>query len=251
MFNNPWYSIITAWPTENRRWSDYPLFNLGEWPQLGRSFWLILGASGFLVSVPVFFQAPLVRFAPYISLALTLAWLGGGMMLFRQPRRQIWGDLLIGFTWSWLAGSIYWGWWRHEPLIHLPIEAIALPFALWGLKQGWGKVGNCFYLGSLLGTAITDLYFYLTGLIPYWREVMSINPQTINQIDQINEILAGAIAQVQTPWGISCAIWLLAVLFTIGLWALQQQKLHWWAFGGAVLSTILVDGLFWLTVSFF
>ncbi|MFM6062253.1 MAG: DUF3120 domain-containing protein, partial [Microcystis panniformis] len=24
---------------------------------------------------------------------------------------------------------------------------------------------------------------------------------------------------------------------------------HWWAFSGAVLSTILVDGLFWITAS--
>jgi hypothetical protein len=28
--------------------------------------------------------------------------------------------------------------------------------------------------------------------------------------------------------------------------ALQVRRDHWWAFGGAVLSTILVDGLFLL-----
>jgi hypothetical protein len=31
--------------------------------------------------------------------------------------------------------------------------------------------------------------------------------------------------------------------------ALSQRKLHWVALSGAVLSTILVDGLFWLAAS--
>ncbi|XTZ11089.1 MAG: DUF3120 domain-containing protein [cyanobacterium endosymbiont of Rhopalodia yunnanensis] len=34
-----------------------------------------------------------------------------------------------------------------------------------GLWTGWGTIEKVFCLRSLLGTRITDFYFYLTGLI--------------------------------------------------------------------------------------
>ncbi|WP_374191967.1 DUF3120 domain-containing protein [Chroococcus sp. FPU101] len=206
--------------------------------------WLVFLSASFLVSVPVFFQAPLVRFWPLFSLSLTIVWVGLGWMLFKRPKTQIYGDLILGFSWSWLAGSIYWGWFRTEPLIHLPIEAIGLPFAVWGLWRGWGKVGNLFYLGSLLGTAMTDIYFYLVNLIPYWREIMQVEPQ------MVGTIFHNAIAQMQTFWGISWAIIIINILLWVGLAALQSRQYAWWAFGGAVLSTIFVDGLFWVVALF-
>ena len=202
--------------------------------------WRVFLAASFLVSVPVFFQAPIVRLFPQISLVLTLFWVGVGWSLYRRPQSRWWGDIMIGFSWSWLAGSIYWGWLRAEPLIHIPVESIGLPFALWCIWRGWGKIGNFFYLGSLLGTAITDLYFYLTNVIPYWRELMTVD------IDPAlaAPILKSALAQVQTPWGISWAIVLVNILLAISWWSLRKSELHWWAFAGAVLSTILVDSLF-------
>lgn len=190
-------------------------------------------------------QAPLVRYYPEISLGLTIFWVGLGIWLLKQAKISLWGDLLLGFSWSWLAGSLYWGWWRWEPLIHIPMEAIGLPFVLWGLYKGRGKVGNLFYLGSLLGTAITDLYFYLTGLIPYWRQLMTVELDP----NLVSPIFDNALAQIQTPWGISWAIVLLNLLLAIGIYPLQKRVCHWWAFSGAVLSTILVDGLFWITAS--
>ncbi|PSP16837.1 MAG: DUF3120 domain-containing protein [Cyanobacteria bacterium QS_8_64_29] len=224
-------------------------FALTGAPQLGppkrrrpqRRLRVAFGAGAFLVSVPVFVQAPLVRWLPEWSLALTLAWVGVSLWLLQQRRTQFWGDLLLGFSWTWLAGSIYWGWWRWEPIVHLPIESIGIPFALWGLWRGWGLVGNCFYLGSLFGTAITDAYFYLAGLIPYWREVMQVKPALAPPI------LQEALTQLHTPWGLAWALVLVLVLLGVGLGALQSYKLHWWAFSGAVLCTIGVDGLFWLT----
>jgi len=39
------------------------------------------------------------------------------------------------------------------------------------------------------------------------------------------------------------------VLLTVGLLSLRDRELHWRAFSGAVLSTLLVDGLFWLAAS--
>ncbi len=206
--------------------------------------WQVFGAASFLVSVPVFFQAPMVRLFPWISLALTLFWVILGIWLYKRIQTRWWGDLLLGFSWSWLAGSIYWGWLRWEPLIHLPVEAIGVPFAVWCLCRGWGKIGNYFYLGSLLGTAITDLYFYLTGLIPYWRQVMEVDPYFAAAV------LKSALVQVQTPWGISWAVVLVNLLLGVSLLALQKSQLHWWAFAGAVLSTLVVDSLFWIAAYF-
>jgi hypothetical protein len=200
-------------------------------------------AAAFLVSVPVFIQTPLVRFLPGLSLLLTGGWIALGLTLLKRERLAVWGDLLLGFSWSWLAGSIYWGWLRWEPAIHIPVEAIGLPFACWCLWRGWGKIGNWFYLGSLLGTAITDLYFYLTGLIPYWRQIMQVEPTLATAIFQ------KAIAQVHTPWGISWAVVLVNFLIFVGGRSLKQSQLHWWAFAGAVLSTILVDSLFLIAAS--
>jgi hypothetical protein len=213
------------------------------WSKSKRQAWLVFTAAAFLVSVPVFAQAPLVRQLPLMSLVMTLGWIWLGLRLLKYPATQIWGDLLLGFSWSWLAGSIYWGWLRWEPLIHLPVEAIGLPFALWSLWRGWGMIGNLFYLGSLFGTALTDVYFYVTNLIPHWRQVMQVDPALATPIFQ------SAIAQVQTPWGISWAVVLVGTLLVVGLWALVKEPLHWRAFSGAVLSTILVDSLFWLAAS--
>ncbi|MEL7316680.1 MAG: DUF3120 domain-containing protein, partial [Cyanobacteria bacterium J06559_3] len=104
-------------------------------------------ASIFLVVVPVFFQAPLVRSLPWLSLTLTGTWLMAGVSLIVRSNSRLWGDLLVGFTWTWLAGSIYWGWFRSEPFIHLPIEALGIPVVLILLVRGKGRIGSYFYLG--------------------------------------------------------------------------------------------------------
>jgi hypothetical protein len=205
---------------------------------------LICLAAGFLVSVPVFFQAPLVRALPWASLALTGFWVAIAHTLRQRPNTEMWGDLLWGFSWTWLAGSVYWGWLRYEPLLHLPVEAIGLPFALWGLWQGKGLIGHLFYLGSLLGTAITDIYFYLTDLIPYWRSLMYAEPNFVMPIFQ------DALAQMQSAWGVSWAVVLVNLLVAISWWALKQPQLHYWSFAGAVVSTLLVDGLFFIAACF-
>lgn len=129
-----------------------------------------------------------------------------------------------------------------EPLWHLPIEAIALPLAIWGLHRKQSPIGYGFYLGSLCGTAITDIYFYLTGLIPYWRQVM------MDDASQIAPILQAAVAQLQSPSGVLWALVLVLTLCGLGARSLRQQSLAAWAFGGAVLSTLLVDGLFLASV---
>lgn len=205
--------------------------------------WLAFAASVFLVSVPVFIEAPLVRSLPLLSLGITCVWVWLSLVLMSRPASYLWGDILLGFSWSWLAGSIYWGWLRWEPLLHLPVEAIGLPFAIICLRRNWGKVGNFFYLGSLLGTVVTDLYFYIADLIPYWRQIVQVEPALVAPI------LRSALAQVYTPWGLSWAAVLVLVLLGGGIFSLRDRASHWWAFSGAVLSTILVDSLFWLAAA--
>ncbi len=203
-----------------------------------RQTWLVLAVAVFLVSVPVFIEAPLVRSLPVLSVALTGFWVWLSYVLMSRPTTYVWGDLLLGFSWSWLTGAIYWGWLRWEPLWHLPVESIGLPFACWCLFRNWGKVGNWFYLGSLLGTILTDVYFYLVDLMPYWRQIMLVEP------DSVPPILQTALIQVQTPWGQGWAVVLAILLLTAGILPLRTKSQHWYAFSGAVLSTILVDSLF-------
>jgi hypothetical protein len=131
-------------------------------------------------------------------------------------------------------------------LLHLPIEAIALPLPLWLIYRQRLLVGSWFAVGSLLGTVATDLYFYLVNLIPNWRALMHVEP------DFVAPILHEAIARVHTPWGIGCAATIATLLLAAALLPLQTERigepprLHRWAFSGAVLSTIFVDILFWL-----
>lgn len=221
-------------------------------PRLGSKIsWSLLGIAAFLVSIPVFVQAPLVRQLPWVSLILTLGWLGFGYALYRKESTSVFGDLVLGFTWSWFAGSIYWGWFRAEPFIHLPIEAIGVPFAIWAIARRRFMVGALFYVGSLLGTAITDMYFYLMDLIPFWRQIMQ------GEIQDAFPILQMALHQIQNPMGTFWASVLIGTLCLIGLLPLvstevrqgSRKSFSWWVFMGAVLSTLIVDGLFWAVVS--
>lgn len=200
----------------------------------------MVGMAVVLVCVPVLFQAPLVRALPWFSLGATLAWWLGAIALSNRHNTAHWGDLLMGFTWTWLAGTIYWGWFRWEPLLHLPIESIGIPFAILALRKGQGKIGHWFYLGSLFGTAITDVYFYLVKLLPYWRQVMQVDPS------EARSILHQALLTMQTPLGYTCVVLLVGILLAVGCAPLKLGRLHWYAFSGAVLSTLLVDGLFWV-----
>lgn len=120
----------------------------------------------------------------------------------------------------------------------MPIEAVALPVVIWGLRRGWAREGNYFFLGSLLGTAITDLYIHSVALLPHWRLVMQGQ-------DPLN-VMTDVLARMQTPWALSCAMILSLMLLITGVagwqWAKWDSAL--WTFSGAVLSTLVVDGLF-------
>jgi hypothetical protein len=225
-----------------------PSYNTSEtkvtWQWQLQSTWGAFAAAAFLVSIPVFIEAPLVRHYPVLSVVSTILWICLGWIWLQRPQTKIWGDLTLGFSISWLAGAIYWGWFRWEPAIHLPIESIGLPLVLWCLYRGYLSIGSLFYLGSLLGTAITDLYFYQAGLIDHWRQLMQLDPNLAAPI------LQQAIGLVRTPWGTAWAVVLVNFLLGVGIIPLGTKQLHWYAFSGAVLTTIFVDSLFLVLASY-
>ncbi|MFS8884661.1 DUF3120 domain-containing protein [Synechococcus sp. H70.2] len=193
-----------------------------------------------LVGLPVFVEAPLVRSAPWLSLAMAVGWLGLSLRLYSRPRTRVWGDLLYGFTLTWLAGSLYWGWLRWEPLWHMPVEALGIPIVWWGARQRFAPIGTWFYLGSLWGTAVTDLYIHLLGLGPEWRQAMQLE-----RLEQAAVPFRAALDKMATPLGMAWGIGLGLLLLGVGLGVIQgSRRLHHWAFAGAVLNTLVVDGLF-------
>ena len=200
--------------------------------------WSVLVASAFLVSAPVFVQAPLVRSLPVVSLIGTIVWVWLSVYLSQRSATRVWGELVAGFSWTWLSGSLYWGWLRTEPLWHLPIEALGLPLAIWALRKGWCRIGVLFYLGSLFGTVVTDVYLHLLDLTGVWRRVM-LDP-TMAEFE-----FAQALKLMNTQLGYSSAAVLLSLLVAVGIYSVRRRSLASWACGGAILSTLVVDGLFW------
>ena len=196
--------------------------------------------SGFLVTLPVFLQAPWVRLAPFSAVLFTVPLLGLALALSRHPnpRASRAGELLVGFCGSWLAGCLFWGWCRLHPVWHLPIEAFALPLALAGLQSRW-KVACGFYLGSLLGTAATDAAIAGTGLMPSWPLILNAGST------EAPLLLQAAAQQVLAPQSL-----VLVVLCA----ALLVQACRWlWGLGevgritsAALATTLAVDALFLL-----
>ena len=196
-------------------------------------------ASGVLVTLPVFLQAPWVRLAPFSAAVFTAPLLALALLLSRHRDSRVAraGELLVGFCGSWLGGCLFWGWFRLHPLWHLPIEAFALPLALAGLKGRW-RLAASFYLASLLGTACTDGVMAITGVMAHWREVL------LAPLDQAAPLLHQAALDVLEP--LPLAIVGLAACGLIGLcrhyW--RHPDPAWRLAASALATTLCVDGLF-------
>jgi hypothetical protein len=222
-------------PSPGEALSHWPWQRLTRAPQAAA-----VAFTGLLVALPVFVQAPWVRHAPFSACLFTVVLLASGLLLASSERpmtRQA-GELLVGFSGSWLAGSLFWGWARLHPLCHLPVEAVALPLALGGLRTRW-RLACGFYLGSLLGTAATDAAIAATGLMPLWPSALAAAPA------EAVLVLQQAAGQVLRP----------ASLLLVGAFALTLTQLSRWLWqrgetgrvaGAALASTLIVDGLFLL-----
>ena len=130
--------------------------------------------SSFFVILPIFVQAPWVRLDPISALCGTFFILFVAFLLSRKETDKwfIVGSLLLGVSGSWLGGCLFWGWLSAYPILHIPVEAVALPLALVGLGTKW-RIGSSFYISSLFGTAITDMTIFFTGIMDQWKEVIT------------------------------------------------------------------------------
>ena len=160
----------------NTRANDQDLFvgdfDIAENTFLSKPISLRLWSS-FFVILPIFFQAPWVRFYPITALIFTFVILLVAIYLTNKVSQKFFivGSLLLGVSGSWLGGCLFWGWLSSHPILHIPVEAVALPMALVGLGTKW-KIGSSFYLSSLFGTAVTDLTIFCTGIMDKWMEVV-------------------------------------------------------------------------------
>ena len=204
------------------------------------SQWQLEVISGLLVTLPVFLQAPWVRQAPFSAALFTAVLFCIGLALEHQshPRAKHLGALVVGFCGSWLAGCLFWGWFRCHPVLHLPIEAIALPLALGGLGGRW-RLACGFYLGSLVGTAATDLAIAATGVMPLWPQVVQAGPA------QAANLLQQAAQQVLQPAPLLVVVLSAAALLQLCRWLWQQGPTAR-VFAAALATTLTVDGLFLL-----
>lgn len=194
-----------------------------------------------MVVLPVFLQAPWVRLHPFSAVLFTGLLLAVGIVLNQtgSPNRAEIGQLLVGFSGSWLAGCLFWGWLRAHPILHLPVEAFALPLALGGLNGRW-RLASAFYLSSLIGTACTDLMMALTGVMKDWPAVVSA------PFDQAPGLLHAAGLQLLNPAPL-LAVGLAAALILMVGRRLSQAGETWCMAGAVLVTTVWVDGLFLLT----
>jgi hypothetical protein len=196
------------------------------------------GIAALLTIAPVFLQAPLVRWAPMATTLCTIPLVLLALALVRHPdpARQRLGLLLVGFAGSWLGGSLFWGWCRAHPFLHVPIEGFALPLALGGLGTRW-RLGASFYLASLLGTALTDALIAITGLMPLWPPVVAAPPE------------AAALLLREAAQALLHPVPLMALALA-AFWMVRLARKLWTGDAGgkvaaaALASTLLVDGLF-------
>ncbi len=201
-----------------------------------------------MVVLPVFLQAPWVRLQPFSACLFTALIVGTGIILVELGSAK-WaqaGSLLVGVSGSWLGGCIFWGWLRAHPLLHLPVEAFALPIALAGLTTRW-RIGAGFYLACLLGTAFTDLMMLITGVMEKWPAVVEA------PLEQSPQLLNSTAEQLISPGSITALILACAVILFISKKMRTQAMMAspfrstWLVASAALTTTLWVDGLFFLT----
>ena len=201
-----------------------------------------------MVVLPVFLQAPWVHLHPISACLFTFVLLGFGiaLVLFGGDKWSRAGSLLVGVSGSWLGGCLFWGWLRQYPVMHLPVEAIALPLAFVGLETRW-RIGSGFYLSCLLGTAFTDLLMLFTGVMHSWPEVVQAS------LIEAPQLLRQTAEQLFQPQPILLLILAAVLILAIANLMRQRALAHspsgstWLVASAALKTTLWVDGLFLLT----
>ena len=201
-----------------------------------------------MVVLPVFLQAPWVHLHPISACLFTFVLLGSGIALvqFAGTKWSHTGSLLVGVSGSWLGGCLFWGWLREYPVMHLPVEAIALPLAFVGLATKW-RIGAGFYLSCLLGTAFTDLMMLLTGVMHSWPDVVKAS------LIDASHLLHETAERLFNPQQIFLLILAGILIVLISNLMRQRAIMHtpsgstWLVASAALLTTLWVDSLFLIT----
>ena len=201
-----------------------------------------------MVVLPVFVQAPWVHVFPFSAFlfSFTIFFIGFYLLKFTTEKWSAVGSLLVGVSWSWLGGCLFWGWLRAHPVWHLPVESIALPVALSLLQTRW-KIGASFYLASLLGTAFTDVMIVLTGVMKSWPEVVDA------PFLEASNILSLTAEKLLTPVSLLAISIAALLIILIANWMNQKSKSEplscdaWLVSSAALTTTLWVDGLFFAT----
>ncbi len=178
----------------------------------------------------------------------TFVLLGLGVLLghFIKGRWFLIGSLLVGVSGSWLGGCLFWGWLRVHPILHLPVEAVAMPLAFVGLSTKW-RIGAGFYLSCLLGTAFTDLMMVLTGVMKAWPLVVSA------PFEEAAKTLNETSLQLFTTPTLLMLLSAAGLIFFISDQMMQRGNINspagtaWLVAGTALTTTLWVDGLFLVT----
>jgi len=201
-----------------------------------------------MVVLPVFLQAPWVHIHPISALLFTVVIFCAGFFLGNNLSDKWFavGSLLIGVSGSWFGGCLFWGWLRSQPVLHLPVESIALPFALLALNTRW-RLGASFYLASLLGTAFTDLMIVCTGVMKSW-------PQVVNApLNNASELLSETAQNLLNPLSIFLIFSAAVIILLIAIWMKRRaipgssSNGAWLVASAALTTTLWVDGLFFIT----
>ena len=200
-----------------------------------------------MVVLPVFLQAPWVRVHPFSATLFTALLVAIGVVLNRSDNQQKadFGSLIIGFSGSWLAGCVFWGWLRAHPVLHLPVEAFALPLALAGFGTRW-RLASAFYLSSLVGTAFTDLMMAVTGVMRFRPGVVTASMDTAPQLlHEAGLHLLHPLPLTALVLAASSIVWLAGTLSKREMAVFKSNDTL--SMSAAVLMTTLwVDGLFLL-----
>ena len=200
-----------------------------------------------MVVLPVFLQTPWVRVHPFSATLFTALLVAIGVVLNRSDNQQKadFGSLIIGFSGSWLAGCVFWGWLRAHPVLHLPVEAFALPLALAGFGTRW-RLASAFYLSSLVGTAFTDLMMAVTGVMRFWPGVVTASMDTAPQLlHEAGLHLLHPLPLTALVLAASSIVWLAGTLSKREMAVFKSNDTL--SMSAAVLMTTLwVDGLFLL-----
>ncbi len=201
--------------------------------------------SAFLVILPIFVQAPWVRYEPISALCFTFVILLVAFLLSKQESNKwfILGSLLFGVSGSWLGGCLFWGWLSPFPILHIPVEAVALPLALIGLGTKW-KIGSSFYISSLFGTAVTDFTIFVTGIMDQWKEVITADSDKAPLILQKTSENLIQIKSISIIFIVAIILWLISKEIKNSAFINSKSGKALLVSSYVIQTTLIVDGIF-------